>query len=740
MGGGGSKEDKKEIFRQYAEGIQRFLEMAKAGIEVYKSKTDKERYLNLGLYPPNYEFFKKTLYIPGIHSGKQKEFFYNVAKKDYKTNKEKYDRYKKYVPLLRKQNGKLSQKQKEYFKSNGENPKQIENFFGWFWRKRRRRRRRTPSVRKPKITKDKCKNAYEKARYTKDLCKQKAGKRWTYRSWYKKKCDKDWGVKKRSVANDCEKWAHEAALKKVFAKKGSIKCPPCYQRAEKTYNQIVAFVQKKMIDPFLHKDEKTEHKWGEMSLNQAKDMKQKGKKLYGLVGKHIANMVANEKKKYDKGAAMRKKLKGVRETVKKFFNNLMNAKKRAIEMYKKYLEARKKRREEQDKALEREKKAEIKAEQNKYKKFLSGRYEWYKNLIFKLKDPDFNCGCYLDKYADLRKAFGNDCSKAAKHWEKYGRKEKRIGICEFDCKCYLNRYSDLKKKFGGDCTKAKKHWIAGKKRTKATCDITPKERVAISKARASYIVFLGWAVKRFNWAMAKIKNEKKLERMRFYFNAVHGPVYEKWKLWWAKAKQYLSDRQKAALQGLIDRHAAAQAKAVAYIKKRKAFWRKRALRIKMIKAWRIIEDWLPVIILILVILIGSLIYFGKQYGWFDSIILWFAPVTAWFNATFGPVFAWFSSILGPVFDWFSSIFSAIFAWFSSIFSAIFSWFSAIFAPVFAWFSAIFAPVFAWFNAIFGPVFAWFSAIFAPIFAWFRNLFGSDNNEVQTLENEIISGN
>ena len=42
MGGGGSKEDKKEIFRQYAEGIQRFLEMAKAGIEVYKSKTLKE--------------------------------------------------------------------------------------------------------------------------------------------------------------------------------------------------------------------------------------------------------------------------------------------------------------------------------------------------------------------------------------------------------------------------------------------------------------------------------------------------------------------------------------------------------------------------------------------------------------------------------------------------------------------------------------------------------------------------
>ena len=723
MGGGGSKEDKEQIFKNYAAGVQRYLEKTKAGIEIYKSKSDKERYLNLGLYPPNYEFFIKTLYIPGIHSGKQKEFFYNVAKKDYKNNKEKYDRYKKYIPLLRKQNGKLSQKQKEYFTSIGENPDNIEAFFGFIGRILRR----TCGL-----------AAYQRAARTRHNCRRRA--RWWRRGADRRKCDNQYKVKVKKIQKNCAKLAHQNALKKVRAKQGSIKCPPCYQRAVKTYNQVVAFVQKKMIDPFLHKGEKTDHKWGEMSSKQAADMMQKGRKLYALIDKHINDMVRDEKKKYDKGAAMRKKLKGVRETVKKFFKNLLNAKKRAIIMYKKFLEARKKRREEQDKALEREKLAEITAEKNKYKKFLSGRYEWYKNLIFKLKDPDFNCGCYLDKYADLRKAFGNDCSKAAKHWEKYGRKEKRIGICEFDCKCYLNRYSDLKKKFGGDCTKAKKHWIAGKKSTKATCDITPKERVAISKARASYIVFLGWAVKRFNWAMAKIKNEKKLERMRFYFNAVHGPVYEKWKLWWAKAKQYLSDRQKAALQGLIDRHAAAQAKAVAYIKKRKAFWRKRALRIKMIKAWRIIEDWLPVIILVLVILIGSLIYFGKQYGWFDSIILWFAPVTAWFNATFGPVFAWFSSILGHVFYWFSSIFSAIFAWFSSIFTAIFSWFSAIFAPVFAWFSAIFAPVFAWFNAIFGPVFAWFNAIFAPVFAWFRNLFGSNNNEVQTLENEIISGN
>ena len=68
----------------------------------------------------------------GKLSRKQKEFFYNVAKKDYQNNKEKYDRYEKYTPLLRKQKGKLSQRQKEYFISIGENPDNIEEFFGYF--------------------------------------------------------------------------------------------------------------------------------------------------------------------------------------------------------------------------------------------------------------------------------------------------------------------------------------------------------------------------------------------------------------------------------------------------------------------------------------------------------------------------------------------------------------------------------------------------------------------------------
>ena len=49
------------------------------------------------------------------------------------------------VPLLAKQNGILTNNQKEHFTSIGHNPKQIEHFYGWFrsrWRAARRRARR----------------------------------------------------------------------------------------------------------------------------------------------------------------------------------------------------------------------------------------------------------------------------------------------------------------------------------------------------------------------------------------------------------------------------------------------------------------------------------------------------------------------------------------------------------------------------------------------------------------------
>ena len=687
MGGGGSKEDKKLIFKQYAKKVTSYLDILRLTIDKYKDLSGQ------ALPDKKKESFKQTLYIPGIDPdpdpGGQENFGYARV----------------FIPPVVRLAGYISSSSKKNKAAKAATDKKSAQRRTQQQAIDKKKQAEIAKLKKAgKLAEMKCAEEKRKAQSEVDTCVNKA-KTKTFFFGTKSKRIRDERIclnqTKKNLFEEaerkCSEIKDEEKLTNLKKQSGTIDCPPCYQKAEKTYHQIVNFVQTKMIVPFLHKDENTEFKWGEMTKNQSIDMLQKGEELFKKTTAYIERIFEEEGVKWKKGAILRAKLEGIRLKVKNFFGNLLAAKSNALKMYKDYIKARTDRRKAEDKALEKEKKAEIKAEQNKYRVFLKDRYEWYKNLIYKLKDPDFNCGCYLDRYPDLRKEFENDCTQAAQHWEKKGRKENRIGICKFECKCYLDRYSDLKKQFGENCDKAKQHWIAGKKSAKATCDITKEEREAMSKARNSYIIFLTWATKRFEWAMSKIIETTELKSMRFFFTSVHGPVYEKWKEWWAKAKQYLSKEQLASLQSTIDRHEKAQAKAKAYIAERKKFWKKRALRIKIMKAKRIFEDWLPVIILVSIILIGVLIYFGKQYGWFDPIILWFsttfAPVTAWFSATFGPVFAWLS---------------------------------ATFAPVSAWFSAIFA----WFGAIFAAISAWFSSIFAPVSAWFSNLFGSDNNEVE----------
>ena len=65
---------------------------------------------------------------------------------------------------------------------------------------------------------------------------------------------------------------------------------------------------------------------------------------------------------------------------------------------------------------------------------------------------DCNFGCYLDRYADLRRAFGTDHKKAENHWFNHGRKEKRNCRCvgagrQCDWRSYLKRYKYLHKAF-----------------------------------------------------------------------------------------------------------------------------------------------------------------------------------------------------------------------------------------------------------------------------------------------------
>ncbi|MBU2219955.1 hypothetical protein KJ665_02310, partial [Patescibacteria group bacterium] len=86
---------------------------------------------------------------------------------------------------------------------------------------------------------------------------------------------------------------------------------------------------------------------------------------------------------------------------------------------------------------------------------------------------DAQAQCYLDRYADLRNAFGaNNISAAKQHWLNHGcpsssHVESRDASCSVpnaltsaQAQCYLNRYSDLKAAFGStNISRAKQHWI-----------------------------------------------------------------------------------------------------------------------------------------------------------------------------------------------------------------------------------------------------------------------------------------
>jgi hypothetical protein len=74
--------------------------------------------------------------------------------------------------------------------------------------------------------------------------------------------------------------------------------------------------------------------------------------------------------------------------------------------------------------------------------------------------------CYLNRYGDLRKAYGTDLEKAKNHWIIYGFKEGRNPYCQptnnltdAEAQCYLNRYANLKDVFGTDLLAANNHWM-----------------------------------------------------------------------------------------------------------------------------------------------------------------------------------------------------------------------------------------------------------------------------------------
>ena len=76
----------------------------------------------------------------------------------------------------------------------------------------------------------------------------------------------------------------------------------------------------------------------------------------------------------------------------------------------------------------------------------------------------YNYVYYVNKYLDIRRAFGTDDKAVLKHFVTYGMNEGRQGSAEFDVKAYKNRYKDLKAAYGNNNAKYYWHYInSGKK-------------------------------------------------------------------------------------------------------------------------------------------------------------------------------------------------------------------------------------------------------------------------------------
>ncbi len=76
--------------------------------------------------------------------------------------------------------------------------------------------------------------------------------------------------------------------------------------------------------------------------------------------------------------------------------------------------------------------------------------------LLSVLDPAF----YLNKYPDLKAAFGTNLEAAKTHWLQYGYKEGRDCAPGFSIGGYMARYPELQKAFGRDYAAYLGHWFS----------------------------------------------------------------------------------------------------------------------------------------------------------------------------------------------------------------------------------------------------------------------------------------
>lgn len=77
-----------------------------------------------------------------------------------------------------------------------------------------------------------------------------------------------------------------------------------------------------------------------------------------------------------------------------------------------------------------------------------------------IADADvFNWRFYVNSYGDLLQAGIDTPQEAQSHWQNFGARECRRAHPRFDSRQYLDLYADLRQAFGNDCLKAVQHYL-----------------------------------------------------------------------------------------------------------------------------------------------------------------------------------------------------------------------------------------------------------------------------------------
>ncbi len=94
----------------------------------------------------------------------------------------------------------------------------------------------------------------------------------------------------------------------------------------------------------------------------------------------------------------------------------------------------------------------------------------------------YNFDYYINKYGDLKRAFGNNDQAAIQHFVTYGMKEGRQASANFDVISYKNRYGDLRNAYGSNLPMYYMHYIKyGKRENRvATPGSTPAASTTVN--------------------------------------------------------------------------------------------------------------------------------------------------------------------------------------------------------------------------------------------------------------------